>query len=170
MDHPGQDPATLQLLKEKEDVMPTRRDYDGSRDSDNHARSIVGSIIVRVRAAIVRVKRMPVIVAVVAVVIDVFTVMRTVVVVGIRRRGHGQGGHSHEAENDFMGDFHFFVYAVLADSIQGGIYRRGANGARVNCDRKSRFPIQSDFGAPPHGAKRMGVRTEAEFAPTITPA
>lgn len=67
--------------------MPARGDYDsGRRDCDHYARRIERPVIIWVRSAIVRVKRMPVIVAVVAVVIDVFPVM----VVGIRGRGRGQ--------------------------------------------------------------------------------
>jgi hypothetical protein len=78
----------LRLLKEKEEMMmPARGDYDTGRwDSDHYPRPPVGPIVVRVGTAIVRIKHMPVVVAVMSVVNDVISVM-VMVVVGIRRRG-----------------------------------------------------------------------------------
>ena len=96
----------LRLLKEKEETMPARCDHDnGRRGCDNYARTTVGSIIVRARTSVIWVEPRAVVVAVMAVVIDVPSVT-VMVIVGTRRRGRDQGDGGYQAENNFLDGFH----------------------------------------------------------------
>jgi hypothetical protein len=89
--------------------MPAGRYHDGGRGAGHYyARATVGTIVVRIRAGVIRVETVTVVVAIMALVVDV-----TTMVVGLRGAGDGKGRHGCEAHGDLLGVFHWECFWVL---------------------------------------------------------